>query len=126
MPFQTGFTYAISDWFHICHFRLVLNMQFYTGFPYYAIFRLVLNISIHIGFTKLYHFRRVSHMPFQTGFTYAISDWFHICHFRLVLHMQLCLPPLWGRHIVFALSVWLSVRLSVCNTSFPLNNSSTL
>ena len=34
--------------------------------------------------------------------------------------------PLWGRHIVFALSVYPSIRLSVCHTLFPLNNSSTL
>ena len=56
MPFQTGFTYAISDWLFICNFRLVLHIC---------------------------HFRLVSHtMSFHTGFTCSISGWFHIlCHY---------------------------------------------
>jgi len=47
MPFQTGYLYAISDWFYIyaisdwfrilCHFILVLHVPFQAGFTYYVI-----------------------------------------------------------------------------------------
>ena len=50
----------------------------------------------------------------------------HILLYCCALKWFIMSPPLWGRHIVFALSVCPSIRLSVCHTSFPLNNSSTL